>query len=705
MKRKIALMLALVMVLSLVPMSAFAASTNRVNRVPVVADDHKFTDATTAPALRIQETDSDWGGAKQTFRLSLENSEWREDIEKVGKTITENVYSAEVSVFNITRLTKTTIQVEVQATTDKKAWVSIPMLVDVKDSGDIKVTVEPRDSAITGGTYTFARASAGKALVTIEDSVTFGSGSEPIKVIEIDETSLGAFDEDKKIRLRLPSDFEWITSDLKVEFKGGYSKLNDANWEEVNKADKQILEIEFSDLTTTQDVRGSIFLKGLKINAKSDAKFGDVVARVTGDVESTELLVAKYVDYGVAVKRDGDVREILAGRYEGEENDAHKLAKLVIKENIEGSLLPRNLRIEFPEWVKVTEVKVNKAKDFTFPTTGSKLVDFSTNSDRNVVEFTPEVDGKGDLELTFYVSVEADATGDITALVSGRGLSGEEFEVVLGKALAPVEVKTTVEDVRVGVKNQSIGNITINETKAGALKKDKVVEVELENGFVWNAKPSVEVVEGDLKVDNITINGEKLTFKVTRDSDEASVIEITGGKVDLWRTLPQGEFVVSIGGDALVRNNGDKKDQFDTKWVAEAAIANVVTLAPGEIARQEAAFTIGSTTFTVGGKTVQADVAPVVKNNRTFVPIAWTAMALDVNYVWDNGTKTVTLFGDRTVQMTIGSKTMLVNGVPMTMDVAPYVENNRTFVPVAWAAIALGVDYTWDAPTQTVTFN
>lgn len=62
--------------------------------------------------------------------------------------------------------------------------------------------------------------------------------------------------------------------------------------------------------------------------------------------------------------------------------------------------------------------------------------------------------------------------------------------------------------------------------------------------------------------------------------------------------------------------------------------------------------------------------------------------------------------GENVVTFVVGSTTCVVNGYDVVMDVAPYLKNNRCFVPVRFAAVALGVandNIFWDAATQTVT--
>jgi len=125
--------------------------------------------------------------------------------------------------------------------------------------------------------------------------------------------------------------------------------------------------------------------------------------------------------------------------------------------------------------------------------------------------------------------------------------------------------------------------------------------------------------------------------------------------------------------------------------------------------KRAASFVIGSTEYTVNGNTMQMDVAPFIKDGRTFLPVRYVAMALgvsDANIIWDGVNETVTLLkGDKVVQLKIGSKTMLVNGVSITMDVSAEIVSDRTMLPFRSIAQALGATVGWDEVTQTVTMD
>ncbi|HWQ74244.1 MAG TPA: copper amine oxidase N-terminal domain-containing protein [Syntrophomonas sp.] len=113
-----------------------------------------------------------------------------------------------------------------------------------------------------------------------------------------------------------------------------------------------------------------------------------------------------------------------------------------------------------------------------------------------------------------------------------------------------------------------------------------------------------------------------------------------------------------------------------------------------------AAFTPDSLTYTINGETRQMDVAPYIKNDRTYVPVRYLAYSLGVaedGVAWSPEAQTVTItLNDTVLQLTIGSTTMLVNDEPVEMDVAPEIVSDRTFLPARWVAEALGATVEWD---------
>ncbi|MCX5886619.1 MAG: copper amine oxidase N-terminal domain-containing protein, partial [Proteobacteria bacterium] len=102
---------------------------------------------------------------------------------------------------------------------------------------------------------------------------------------------------------------------------------------------------------------------------------------------------------------------------------------------------------------------------------------------------------------------------------------------------------------------------------------------------------------------------------------------------------------------------------------------------------------------------------PIIKNNRTLVPIRAIIESLGGTIAWDATAKKVTLaLGSTTMQLWIGSSTAKVNDkdIPIDKDdprVVPEIINSRTMIPLRFVAENLGCDVLWEGSTQTITIK
>ncbi|MGE5580163.1 MAG: exo-beta-N-acetylmuramidase NamZ domain-containing protein [Bacillota bacterium] len=98
------------------------------------------------------------------------------------------------------------------------------------------------------------------------------------------------------------------------------------------------------------------------------------------------------------------------------------------------------------------------------------------------------------------------------------------------------------------------------------------------------------------------------------------------------------------------------------------------------------------------------DTDPYIdEQNRTMVPVRAIAEALGAEVTWDAVRYAVTIARNgRTVQLVIGSTVAKVNGEKLPMDTVPLLKDDRTMVPVRFVSEFLGADVDWDDPTRTV---
>jgi hypothetical protein len=101
-------------------------------------------------------------------------------------------------------------------------------------------------------------------------------------------------------------------------------------------------------------------------------------------------------------------------------------------------------------------------------------------------------------------------------------------------------------------------------------------------------------------------------------------------------------------------------------------------------------------------------VTPVIKDNRTFLPIRVIIEAWEGTIQWDNQTKKVTIqVNGNNIQLTIQKTVALVNGNQKKIDenshVTPFILNGRTMLPLRFIAENLHAQVEWDNSTQRIT--
>ncbi|WP_134703713.1 copper amine oxidase N-terminal domain-containing protein [Ammoniphilus sp. YIM 78166] len=710
------------------PIAVSAATDARVSEVVVVASDAKNVAISTLTFKEDTDYASDLVAGKTftlTFPQGAKIKNTVNNLVNLGGTNLNGLNGGKVEIVgdytvNVTLPNDTSI-------TDAVQTINITPIVTIDGltGNSVDVVVDSFGSGVKAGTYTLAQVVKGATTSVVLNTKTIGEAGGELGSIRLTENSNGSLKKGK-VTFKLPKGITW-NEDTAVKLSAGLASIDgDTDEYTVTGFGTSSLVINFlNDPSTSQ--RGIIQVTPNVDVDTDDAKYGDITVSLTGtDVTDQDLKVGSYSDFAVVVKADGDAKALTSGLLDTDDLDKHKLQTLVIKENVPGSFVTnRKAKIEFPSAVKVAGVKIEATNASDFPI-GTYLYDADEKKfvnadgdaitnlsiDKNTVEFTPknEAEKKAELKFTFYVSVKADYTGEIEANVTGR--AGFDGKVVLGNATAPITVTAESKEVKVGVKEQAIGNVVITEAKKDILKKDEVVTVTLKDGIKWSKKPTVTVTEGDLEIekDSVKTDGSKLSFTVKAEGTKPSEITISNGFVDLDRTVAEGPILAEVAGDFIQNGEGKDSDQvvFDKNTIAKFEIAKVVTPAPGE-ARATAQFVIDSTSYKVNGAEKTLDVAPFIQDGRTFLPVRFVAEALGVsesNIIWNANTKTVTLIkGDRIAQIQLGSSNLVVNGVSVPMDTVAFVKEGRTVLPLRYAAQALGADVQWDEATRTVTIS
>jgi hypothetical protein len=319
--------------------------------------------------------------------------------------------------------------------------------------------------------------------------------------------------------------------------------------------------------------------------------------------------------------------------------------------------------------------------------------------------------------------------------------SDDNFEVAFDNSLTR-EGKYTL---RLSLKNGNYTDVTFNVQEQGKIVGLKVnFKAETITLNTVTKKPSIKLVdaagvEKDANLSNLEFslsdaskgaivslkdsnNKDYKAFKATHDKDYVGPVTITVIEnvydvvgtytltvVDQFSSLKIDELKdnVEVGKDAVVeikpydvKGNvvaiGDKSVQFDGYYVTQKPDGATVTV------EEASGFSKGLTEKGVGKLIVNSNKAGVVEFVAK-VKVGDTYHAATGKVTFGEPKAAV---GAKNVTMFIGSAGYVVDGVAATMDQAPFIQDNRTFVPVRMVATALGAtnqDTMWDAATQTVT--
>jgi hypothetical protein len=129
---------------------------------------------------------------------------------------------------------------------------------------------------------------------------------------------------------------------------------------------------------------------------------------------------------------------------------------------------------------------------------------------------------------------------------------------------------------------------------------------------------------------------------------------------------------------------------------AGAAILLLIASEPSALAQQATGVAV-----VIDGNRMQFDQPPLQQAGRVFVPLRGIFEQLGASVVYQNGVINATGHG-RNISLQIGSTNATIDGQPQILDSPPFVEGNRTLVPLRFVAQALGAHVDWNNNTSTV---
>ncbi len=790
MKKKLALLMAAIMTVAMVPMTAFASTKlNAVDQISTsIGDEHPFISRVELSVdddqEKVEATKSDYtvdghtnvGGF--TVELKLTNGEFTKN-EDTDEYLMEDYSDFENGIIDVHVTSDTTADVILRAWiynkqgtgTDSKVCV-LPIRAYALDAGDVIATFTSNVTNFEDVKDVIATAYDGDVTIESEGVVTFvedaSENVKNMKDITIEGLVNGAMIDEKGmaiITLDLSGPYEFVIDEVDEDGKADPGN----KWLQTVGKDGKLKGIDLRDVISLlnenevpyypgkdtvakiEDDKIVLQIGGLKDDHITMLRIGGIALKPTkscdpGDVAKIKvsgeefdtkatLEVAKMVEEAVTYTvEDEDLPTIWAGKDYGSEGDTNTL-EVSIEENT-GDILntSRKATFTFPDGIEVVGIEadgVTKKADYAF----------KHEIDENVVTIwnygEDEESDATDMQIKFILNAAPTFSGDVDVTLGGEF---DDVELTVATVKAPYTVEAKTSEVLIDYRYVPVNEIVITEAEDGILYEGDVIMLQVEKMDFEDAG-TYEVTTGDIEVD-VTINDgddnvAQLEIEVKDESTEASTITISGLELYLDRTLPVGGYALENVGDWDVDYDNDRendaanilwensskdkeenKNGYDVNGIFKygAVTVNdeyveVVTAGRDQddsSTTRKIVITIGATTMAVGTETVTLDTPAYINaENYTELPLRAVSEAFGATVGWDDPSRTVTIMmGQRIVSMTIGSKTMYINGTPVAMNTAPEITNERTFVPVRDLANALGITkIDWNEASATVTLN
>ncbi len=189
-----------------------------------------------------------------------------------------------------------------------------------------------------------------------------------------------------------------------------------------------------------------------------------------------------------------------------------------------------------------------------------------------------------------------------------------------------------------------------------------------------------------------------------------SLLDSSGASVPLWTITPQNDEHLKHQ-VALMAQQSLKAGVRYTASVSGAVYREDGSSRPFTktwwFTTQSAAASVyanAGITVRLNGLPMSFDVPPALENNRTMVPFRAVFEALGASVVWDPGRYAVLAGTARqSIRLKIGNDRALVDGKDVLLDAPPLILGDRTLVPLRFVAETLGLKVGWDEKTRTVT--
>ena len=472
--------------------------------------------------------------------------------------------------------------------------------------------------------------------------------------------------------------------------------------------------------------------------SSSDAIYIPILAEITGSPASVELYDPYGSDLsteGIQIFASGSAGGITTQVRPGEIKEFSQIAALsdlTIRELIDRAMVGGVLTMRAPtgyRWVNIDQIQLSGRNTSDMEIASRALATEGPAAVTNASVLRLELSMKGNAAgvrtiVLKNLQLEAAPGNDLYNAVSIT-LSGCNMEQE-----AVIVANRVKVDYTFAAESQALPELIAGNNPSDAVAESmRVLKVTLEESVSgrWRASGKTTfTLPAGVKARAVMINTAGFETDLPKDTlirrRDENAFALNTDNSGIWTLSADGLTVQSA------RTDSGKKAKLELTFYLSAdkdfrgpvyitaggnALTNELAAAVAEVVERAAAgsviLTIGSMEMVAGGEIVIMDVAPYIENGYTMVPVSYVARAMGLpadGVGWDGDARAVTIRTDKKVAvLTIDSREMKVDGVTVEIAAAPVIRDNRTFLPFrVLGEQVLGVAVGWDAEARTAAF-
>ena len=113
--------------------------------------------------------------------------------------------------------------------------------------------------------------------------------------------------------------------------------------------------------------------------------------------------------------------------------------------------------------------------------------------------------------------------------------------------------------------------------------------------------------------------------------------------------------------------------------------------------------TVGKKNFTFAGENRTMDTTPVIKNNRTLVPLRFLMESYGAEVSWDDTFRTAMVnYKGHTIALPANKNEATIDGNAVALDVGATIQNNRTMVPLRFIVENMGMEVYYENSDRSI---